>query len=134
MKYFLIFVIIVYIVWPYDLIPDFLGLVGRLDDVLVAAYILYRWWHLFRDVEPQSAAGTSGQKVEAKGAEAKSCDPYEVLGVSRSASAEDITFAYRQRAAEYHPDKVNHLGRELRELAHKKMLEIQLAYEKLRGT
>ncbi len=33
---------------------------------------------------------------------------------------------------EYHPDKVAHLGEELQELAHKKSLDIQRAYQQLR--
>jgi DnaJ-domain-containing protein 1 len=32
---------------------------------------------------------------------------------------------------EYHPDKVTHLGKELQELAHRKVLEIQRAYQQL---
>jgi DnaJ like chaperone protein len=32
---------------------------------------------------------------------------------------------------EYHPDKVAHLGEELQELAHRKVLEIQKAYQQL---
>ena len=41
------------------------------------------------------------------------------LGVAR--------IAYRARMAEYHPDKVSHLGQELREVAARRALEINLA-------
>ena len=34
----------------------------------------------------------------------------------------------------YHPDKVNHLGEELKKVAHEKTLEIKAAYEKLSKT
>ena len=65
--------------------------------------------------------------------EAKPRMPHEILGVSRNASAEEIQSAYRTLATQYHPDKVQHLGSELRELAHRKMIEIQSAYEQLTG-
>ncbi len=59
-------------------------------------------------------------------------DPYEVPGIPASASAETIQSAYKARMNEYHPDKVAHLGEELQELAHRKALEIQQAYQQLR--
>ena len=59
-------------------------------------------------------------------------DPYAALGVPRTASQETIQAAYRARMNEYHPDKVAHLGEELQQLAHRKALEIQRAYEQLR--
>ncbi len=59
-------------------------------------------------------------------------DPYTVLGVPPGASSEQIGEAYRERMKEYHPDRVASLGPELRELAHRKTVEIQRARDALR--
>lgn len=59
-------------------------------------------------------------------------DPHAVLGVPRNATREEIAQAYRTRIKEYHPDRVATLGPELQELAHRKTLEIQRAWELLR--
>ncbi|WP_025322781.1 TerB family tellurite resistance protein [Deferrisoma camini] len=58
---------------------------------------------------------------------------YEVLGVAPDASDEEIKRAYRELAKKYHPDRVAHLGDEFRELAHRKFLEIQEAYDRIRS-
>lgn len=58
-------------------------------------------------------------------------NPYRILGIDYSAKAEDIKKAYRQKVAEFHPDRVAHLGKEESEGAHLRFLEIQAAYEEL---
>ncbi len=55
-----------------------------------------------------------------------------VLGVHRDASATELGRAYRERMKEYHPDRVADLGPELRELAHRKTVEIQRAWDTVR--
>jgi DnaJ like chaperone protein len=57
---------------------------------------------------------------------------YEVLGVPSSATAEEVKKAYRELVKKYHPDRVSHLGDELRELAKRKFLEVQQAYDRIR--
>ncbi len=54
-------------------------------------------------------------------------DPYQVLGVSPSASDEEIKRAYRELARKYHPD--NYQNNPLADLAEEKMKEINEAYE-----
>ncbi|WP_321493304.1 DnaJ domain-containing protein [uncultured Desulfobacter sp.] len=59
--------------------------------------------------------------------------PFEILGVDRNASWSDIQTAYKNKAKQYHPDKLSHLGEEFSNLANGKFLEIQQAYAKLKS-
>ena len=56
-------------------------------------------------------------------------DPYEVLGVSRDATQEEVTAAYRKLAKQYHPD-LNPGDKNAR----KKMSDkINVAYEEIKS-
>lgn len=59
--------------------------------------------------------------------------PYDILGVDKSAAWSEIQAAYKNKAKQYHPDKLSHLGEEFSTLANKKFLEIQQAYAKLKS-
>ena len=54
-------------------------------------------------------------------------DPYEVLGVSRNASMDEIKKAYHQLSRKYHPDA--NVNNPLADLAAEKFKEIQEAYD-----
>ena len=56
-------------------------------------------------------------------------DPYSVLGVSQSASDEEVKKAYRELARKYHPD--NYQNNPLADLAEEKMKEINEAYDSI---
>ncbi len=56
-------------------------------------------------------------------------DPYELLGVSRGASDEEIKKAYRDLARKYHPD--NYADNPLADLAAEQMKKINEAYDKI---
>jgi DnaJ like chaperone protein len=130
-KIILALLVLFYIVSPIDLIPDFLRPLGFLDDLLFLCLYLFlknkkSAPFFFRDRQ-SPPPNEDNSKTESK----KEQSPWEILGVTKNASPEEIKTAYRQRSQEYHPDKVQHLGKDLRALADKKFREIQKAFETL---
>ena len=150
LKRWLVVAAVAYLLFPRDLVPDFLGRgLGLVDDLALIAGLI---WYYRRQLRDAAARGADGATQSGSGEQERhesragsrertsedptgdaAPDPYAVLGVPRSASAEEIRDAYRARMREYHPDKVAHLGPDLQQLAHRKTLEIQRAFEKLRG-
>lgn len=152
-KIFSIIFAILYLISPFDIIPDFIPIGGWLDDALLMGILIYyltqrRVPRIFQwRGRPSTDAGQDRRWFEwAEGfnrqkthqgpeskAQTEPKDPYEILGVQPGANQEEIRAAYRRAAQAYHPDKVSHLGPELQELAQTKFIEIQEAYEKLMG-
>jgi len=58
-------------------------------------------------------------------------DAYKVLGISPSATDDEVKKAYRKLALEHHPDKVAALGEDVRKAAEKKFQEINAAKERI---
>lgn len=56
-------------------------------------------------------------------------DPYKVLGVSPSASNDEVKKAYRELSRKYHPD--SYINNPLSDLAEDKFKEIQEAYDQI---
>ena len=52
----------------------------------------------------------------------------KVLGLKGRITKEDVKCRYRELCQQYHPDRVNHLGPKLKEVAEKEMKKINEAY------
>jgi uncharacterized membrane protein YkvA (DUF1232 family) len=141
-----------YLAFPFDIVPDVLVGPGWLDDLVVLG-LAYWWYSRIRqpyqegsNYRPSGSAAGTGQtwqehasrggpgqesRQESDRGPAQEEDPYKILGLRPGASQEEIKTAYKKLAAQYHPDKVQHLGEEFQELAHEKFVIIQNAYNRL---
>jgi DnaJ like chaperone protein len=57
---------------------------------------------------------------------------YKILEIEKSATNDEIKKAYRRMAMKYHPDKVSHLGDDIRKSADEKFARVNEAYEKIK--
>ena len=98
------------------------AIVTYFDDVLNrklgATNERSRWVH--EDREPATAPATA------------TVDPYEVLGVTRQATDDEVKAAYRESLKMNHPDKVAHLSAALQKFAEAQTIAIVDAYEQIR--
>ena len=126
---------LLYVIFPRDLVPDFMVGWGWLDD-LVVLFLLWRFYR--RQIQRRSTGSghdKTGQTADhqrfdaPKGSYTGRWNPYTVLEIEADASQKEIKAAYRRLAARYHPDKVQHLGKEIQELAELRFKEIQRAYD-----
>ncbi len=86
----------------------------RIKDIAVYLGIPEnRWSEMERKLELQS----------------KIADPWEMLGIDRSATMADIKKAYRVKLSGLHPDKVARMDPEIQELAKTRTVELREAYE-----
>lgn len=137
MRYLLLIGALLYLLFPRDLIPDYFVGWGWIDDLVILSLA----WLYFRRHAPgrQTGGHTDQSRHQTDDRQSRAADsdrgnrqnPYTILGVSPGASTGEIKAAYRRLAAKYHPDKVQHLGKEFQKLAEERFKEIQQAYDQL---
>jgi len=140
----LLILVLLYILSPFDVVPDFLVGPGWVDDILLIGILIwfltakrpgesagdfYRRHTAYRRRSP--GQGEKEKRDREAPTDREERDPFKILGVEPGASPDEIKAAYRKAVAKYHPDKVTHLGKEFQELAHRKLVAIQRAYETL---
>ena len=150
-KIILLVLALLYVLSPYDLLPDMVIGWGWIDDLVILGF-LWRYFYLLKKKREgfqkyyQSGRNTHNDENYKKDAGENSSrsntqaqgstifwDPYKILKIQRGASQKDIKKAYRQLAGKYHPDKVEHLGDEFKVLAEQRFKEVQQAYQELRS-
>ena len=107
---------------------SFLVMIAQADGSVVQAEIT-----ALRDVA--ASLGISAADVESllnlRGSKNDLEAAYKVLGISPSATDDEVKAAYRQMALKHHPDRVSTLGDDVKRAAEKKFKEINDAKDKI---
>lgn len=93
---------------------------------------------------PRQEEGKKGQQNERQGAKTDDNEKkeqakseleraYEVLGVTKDMSFEEMRSAYLDLIRMYAPDRVSHLAPEFQQMAHQKSVEINRAWERVKA-
>jgi DnaJ like chaperone protein len=108
------------------------------EIIVVAAGLLFGYWivsNYFGSDNTKNTSSSNGSKKndsksysEKQEEKTSSNSWFEVLGVQEAASLDEIANAYKKKIRQYHPDKVESLGPELKKLAELKSKEINAAY------
>ena len=61
-------------------------------------------------------------------------EAYELLGVSQACTPDELANAYRRKAMQRHPDKLETMADELKEYATRRTARLNEAYAKLKST
>lgn len=81
----------------------------------------------------QSYSGGSSNSYSSRSSSPSHTDPYAVLGISPTASDDEVKKAYRRLAMKYHPDKVEGMGEEVKKQSAEQFRKINEAYEQIKA-
>lgn len=117
----------IYIISPFDAHPLFF------DDLIAAGIMLYLMYRNSRQKHRKGYSYTGEEKGEEEQKTSESYlnieDAYRLLGVSSGSTLDEIKKAYKEKVIKSHPDKVNHLSKELQDKAKEITLRLNRAFE-----
>jgi hypothetical protein len=114
----------------------YVGIVTSISTIL----IIYKWAenieesnYIFENVEnPINTSHDKRDEENEDNTEVSLEDKYKaLLNLKDNYSHEDLRAAYKKKMAQYHPDKVEHLGEKLKKVALEESVAIQEAYKYL---
>ena len=108
------------------------GVQKRYPDMESCRPLPRREYHMKREAQHKKSRPTPETNDEPRHLNRR--DPAELahakaLGLTGRVTLTEIRTRYREQIAQYHPDKVSHLGPELREVAEKRTREIMDAWQ-----
>ncbi len=100
---------------------------------IYARHVRSRWGSSYGSGYGYSGRSSSGyHRTSGSTGSTHKKDPYQVLGITSSATDDEVKKAYRRLAMKYHPDKVANMGEEIKKNAEAQFREINEAYEQIK--
>jgi len=130
----MIILAIFYVIFPYDFIPDYLGRVGRVDDVLVLVIIIWIFFfkplfdELKNSFKKNASSRTAGSSSNEQNRDYQT-QAFQILNIQPTDDISVVKKGYHEIIKLYHPDRLEGLGPELRQLALEKTRDINEAYD-----
>ena len=109
--------------------PEELNILKRITAHLRIQAAQFGWQCARRGI-----GGTQGASGRSRAASSRDADPYEILGMKRSASDSELKKAYREKAKALHPDKLRAegLSEELMGKANEQMARVNEAWSEIK--
>lgn len=111
-------------------ISDLCGISRSNFEAVKSMFVGYSYTGGYQQQYGESSSGgySSGGRVSQSTLE----NDYKILEVSPDATDDEVKKAYRNAAKKHHPDKVSHLGEEVRKAAEVKFAQVNEAYERIK--
>lgn len=109
-------------------ISDLCGISRTSFEAIKSLYETQRYQYDYSGSSQQNQYGGGGSYTSTRNIE----DDYKILEVSPDATDEEVKKAYREAAKKHHPDKVGHLGEDVRKAAEEKFAQVNNAYDRIK--
>jgi len=126
---------VIYFLWPVDLLPDFLGGLGRLDDLVLMVFAIWllERSRFFEEFFKHAGMNPSRRREAAQSKMSQNQSPFDVLDIDSDVTFDALRKAYRSQLRRFHPDKFSHMGGKFEEEAKRKTQTIIDAYTRICG-
>lgn len=105
-----------------------MGLSSTVYEAIKAMFVGYSYQGSYGQSQQGNYSGGSQSSYRTHNLD----DDYKILEISPDATDDEVKKAYRNAAKKHHPDRVSHLGEDVRKAAEEKFAKVNEAYDRIK--